>query len=101
MPRRRTTTTSCRRRLTATKSRRRRQASASRRRRTPTRSRRARGGGNQVGVANNAAAPCQFDPSTAYKTAPNNGCETCGNFSPDMTTRTFDARQPHWGPSAV
>jgi len=100
MPRRRTTTTttsSRRRRSTATKSRRRRQASASRRRRTPTRSRRARGGG----VAVNAAAPCQFDPSTAYKAAPNSGCETCGNFSPDMTTRTFDARQPHWGPSAV
>ena len=85
--------------LAATKSRRRRhQAFASRRRRrTPTRSRRARGGG----VAVNAAAPCQFDPSTAYKVAPDSGCETCGNFSPDMTTRTFDARQPHWGPSAV
>jgi hypothetical protein len=52
-------------------------------------------------VAVNAGAPCQFDPSTAYKAAPNSGCETCGNFSPDMTTRTFDARQPHWGPSAV
>ena len=62
---------------------------------------RARGGGSKAGGVNNGVAACQFDPSTAYKVVPDSSCETCGNFSPDMTTRSFNAQQPHWGPSAL
>ena len=58
--------------------------------------RRARGGSK---VVTGSTAPCQFNAAAAYKIAPNSSCESCGDFSPDMSARTFGAKQPFWKPS--